>query len=722
VTRLRLPDPVGRSALGAATLLWVGVSLGRGPTWQAAAAAVISVVAVIVRSRRVPAAICLLVIGVVAGTVSIDRSAASADAVLPVGPVALTARVVVDEQATSSGTWMLVDPVAVDVGHGTVVWHGPTLLVSRPGFGDAPHVVGETIEIQGRIAGASGRAGGRTYRGTVRARRIDRLGGPDDALLAAANAVRRRVADQLAGPADDAAAGLVAGFLIGDTRRLPAVDRAALTEAGLSHFVAVSGSNVALFLVLWWVVVGPLAFGPRRRAGAGTIGLALFAVITRWEPSVLRASVMAGVMLAARAAGLPLTGWTALGTAVGGLVLVSPELIESVGFQLSIAATIGVMGGVRLVATPRWPPLGATWSATVGAQVAVAPLLLWHFGSIPIVSPVANLMAVPAVTISTMAGALGVGLGVSPLVSVAVGAARLVLQVAHVAAGWPSVGVVGLAVALLIGAAALHPVLRPGALATALVGLVVLSGVMRAPVELPAVIFLDVGQGDAALVLGDHGEVVLIDGGPDPVLLMASLRRYRIDRIDLLIVSHAHEDHVGGLPPVVERMTIGAIWHPGHPDPNATFEAMMVVAAQRNIPVGVPDAGVRATVGSIGLAIHGPERRYVGLNDQSVVAEASVGGVSILFPGDVEEIAQADLGPLPADILKVPHHGSATSDLAWLAGNGAAIAIVSVGENSFGHPSEAVIVALLESGATTLRTDLEGDIVIPLGGPLGVGG
>jgi ComEC/Rec2-related protein len=183
------------------------------------------------------------------------------------------------------------------------------------------------------------------------------------------------------------ARALVSGFLIGDVDALPDADAEALRAAGLSHFVAVSGSNVGLFLAAWWIVSGPLAWTPRRRAIAGLLGLAVFVVVTRCEPSVLRAAVMAGIVLGARLVGRVVAPWEALGWSVTLLVLIDGRLASRVGFQLSVAATAGILVGIPLWRERRPRFLWATLGATMAAQAAVAPLLLVHFGAVPLLAP-----------------------------------------------------------------------------------------------------------------------------------------------------------------------------------------------------------------------------------------------------------------------------------------------------------------------------------------------
>ncbi|MBT8207706.1 MAG: ComEC/Rec2 family competence protein, partial [Acidimicrobiia bacterium] len=361
----------------------------------------------------------------------------------------------------------------------------------------------------------------------------------------AANAVRLRVLEGL--DRVDRRQALLAGFLIGETSGVPEVDEQALRLAGLSHFVAVSGSNVGLFLVGWWLLLGPLATRPRRRALLGLVGIVLFVLITRAEPSVLRAGTMAGLVLVGRLIGVDLDGWTVLGVTVSTVIVWSGDMATSVAFQLSSAATIGVMLAIRVPLPPgpkvrRW--LVGAAVATSFAQATVAPLLVMHFGSIPILAPVANVLAAPLVAVATAIGWPATLLGNGILVEVASAPAGLVLGIAEVAAGWPQAGVLGAGLLGILATAMARPRLRPFAV-TGLVLSVVWSTVsIGAPPALPTVVFLDVGQGDATLLLDPSGAVVLVDGGREPAVLAAALRRNGIRHIDLLVVTHGDADHV----------------------------------------------------------------------------------------------------------------------------------------------------------------------------------
>lgn len=595
------------------------------------------------------------------------------------------------------------DPQRSGYGWRVLVGVGDTLLVAR--FETEPALeAGDRIGVAGRLVPGPVRFAGRLADGSIESAQLLLRLPPASRLHRASNALRGRVLGEVA-PERSPGRALLAGFLVGHTDELSAIDADALRRAGLAHFVAVSGSNVALFLAGWWLAFAPLALMPRIRWMLGLVGLALFTLMTRGEPSVIRASATAGIVLVGRAAGVPLDPWSALSLAVIGSLVAVPEFAASVGFGLSVAATAGVLLGSRVFHfRPR--AVSTLLGASLGAQVAVAPILVAVFGSMPLLSPLANLIAAPIVGLSTAAGGLGAVLGAGTVVSLGAAAAELVLAVAHVAAPWPQVGWGAMSAVVCAGAlAAFRPSLRVVAAPVSAAVVLAATGFPGATVERPAVVFLNVGQGDAALVLGETANV-LIDGGPDPVLLERALRHYGVDRVDLLIATHVHADHLNGLAALAGRQ-VGAVWAAFGPHSTPASDRLLT----ESYLFETPAVGTRVEWDGVSIEVLGPVRRYDGPNDQSLAVMVDTAGRRFLFPGDAEVRAQRDLGNLAHDVLKVPHQGAGTSDPDWITANAGSHAVISVGPNEFGHPADWVIRELERAGATVLRTDRGGDVI-----------
>lgn len=696
-------DPVGWVLLGCGAAAWMGVLAGGAGPWVAVSVAIGGVGTLVVRSSAARALGVVLVAGVVAGWAQgvADAGIGAALEGDPGGTTRLVGRLVDDGRARPApgvGWYGRLRPTTRD----GLAWPGPDVLVSVPD--GEPPPAGTTIEVTGRLAPGETEVRGRPVAGVVAAARWDERS-PPTGLLAVAEAIRHRVRSVVS-RAPAPGGPLLAGFLLGDTSAVDPVVTEDLRAAGLSHYVAVSGSNVALFLVGWWIVTLPLAVRPRLRWAVGWAGLVLFATVTRWEPSVVRASAMSALALGSRRAGIVVSGRGLLGAAVGGALLVAPSLAHDLGFQLSVAATAGLLAGARR----RGAGPARALRATVAAQLAVAPLLLATVGEVPLAGPIANLLAAPLVSVATVVGAIASVAGLAPLAVLAGRVADLVVAVARLVAPLPTIGWWGLAVVAGLLVAWRWPRGRPVTASLAAVGLV---GVLLAggPGPGPWVAFLDVGQGDAAIVRGASGATVVVDGGPDPAGLADALRRHRVTRVDLLVVSHRHADHVTGLGAVVGHLPVGGIWHPRHRDFGAA-QPLFAAADDAGIARWTPPPGTRATVGDVEIAVLGPLRRYASPNDESLVLLVEVGGISVLFAGDIETFAQADLGPIESDVLKVPHQGAATSDRGWLAASAGSVSIISVGDNDFGHPADWVVETLEAAGSTVCRTDRDGDIVV----------
>ncbi|HUO47114.1 MAG TPA: ComEC/Rec2 family competence protein [Acidimicrobiia bacterium] len=706
--RVRWPEGPSRTAVGILVATWTGVVAGRMTAWWILI--LVSLVFWLGRSRSgVLIGAVALTAGLLAGGMSTAREQRVLAAVVPDGPITLYLQATMDPvPGRFGGSWFIARPFAQG---DRVPWQGPPILVSGEAPGELS--VGEGVVVEGVVSAHTGFARGSPYAGRLRASQITTLEGATPLVMVAGNTVRDHIIRQLGSP--DPARALLAGFLVGATDQLPAVDHEALRRAGLAHFVAVSGSNVAGFLLLWWLVLGPIAMG-RRRGVMGLAGLVLFVIVTRWEPSVVRAALMAGTVLTGRVIGWPIDSWVALGASATLALLVSPELAGDVGFQLSVVATGGILAGPDILPTsiPRW--LAAPLGATLAAQIAVLPILLAVFGTVPLLSPLTNLVAGPLVAASTMIGGVGTLSGFTPLVEIGAFLAGIVLVVARAASSWPQIEG-GAALLLLAGGFGLRfPRLRPWVV---LVAATAISWPLLAAPASPrlAAVFLDVGQGDATLLIGASGEAVLVDGGPDPVTLQRALDRYQVRHLALVVVTHAHQDHVAGLSILPGRYRVGSLWYPGPPHTSPAWEDLRDDAIAAGIRLEVPRPGLTSYVDGLRLRVVGPLRRYDGINDQSVVLWVDAGATRILLTGDVEIAAQADLGVMVTDVLKVPHHGALTSDLDWLADTRPLLSVISVGENDYGHPHPAVLEALADS--VTIRTDQIGDVVVPLvGDPL----
>jgi len=704
-----------------AAATWLGAWLGWVGARPAAVAAIV-LATLLVAVQRHPIAL-LVVAGLVGGCLSGAAAAARRDAVLGAevgaGPVRLAGVAATDPRSVRHGGAMFaLDARWIEEGGSWRPWEGPRLAVTSD---PVTLAAGEPVMVDGVLGDGPGRVGRTLVGGRVRAGSVTRVGPARSPLMRVGNALRARVLGVLDAGSASPSGALLSGFLVGAVDDLPDRDFEALRRSGLSHFVAVSGSNVALFLAGWWLVAGPLGWGPRRRAVLGLAGVAVFVVVTRWEPSVMRAGAMAGVVLAGRLAGLVISPWTALGAAVAGTLLVSGGLVADLGMQLSVAATGGILLGAPLWTgrRPRW--VWTALGATMAAQAAVAPILLARFGSMPLMAPLTNLVAAPVVAFATMVGGVGVALGAEPAVSVARSAAAVVLAIARTAADLPQIGWAGTSLLAGAGLVATRRRARPWVAGVAVVTVAALLVPFGHVPSGARVMFLDVGQGDSTILRGASGEVILIDGGGDPLVLADRLREQGVDHVDLLVVSHRHADHVAGLAGITLQVVVGTAWLPSQLGEGPVLDGLYEELTGAAVDVRFPAPGTTATLGAFALEVLGPPRRFASPNDGSLVLLVRAAGASVLMTGDIEAIAQSEMGPIGADIMKVPHQGAATSDPGWLAASAPRIAVISVGPNDYGHPSSEVIAVLEAAGAEVHRTDFEGTVTFDLAAVAGGG-
>ncbi|MBQ1010132.1 MBL fold metallo-hydrolase, partial [Micromonospora sp. M51] len=230
-----------------------------------------------------------------------------------------------------------------------------------------------------------------------------------------------------------------------------------------------------------------------------------------------------------------------------------------------------------------------------------------------------------------------------------------------------------------------------------------------------------VGQGDAVVLPVGSGRAVVVDAGPEPGAVDGCLRRLGVREVPLLVISHFHVDHVGGVAGVFRGRRVGAVLTPSSTDPESGRDLVRAAATGGRAALLTTVAGARHPVGGVDLLVLGPPYPLAGTrsdpNNNSLVLRATVAGVRILLAGDAETeeqhamVTRAAPGQLRADVLKVAHHGSAYQDPGFLDAVRPAVALVPVGTgNTYGHPSPGLLARLNSGGVRVLRTDTDGDV------------
>ena len=574
---------------------------------------------------------------------------------------------------------------------------------------------------------------------------------PDMPLGYAPQYAAKALRDKLAQLWDDPSVlGFLTAELTGDKSLLPESDYVAMQETGLAHIFAVSGLHCAFLVTLLSLLIPPTH--RRTLCAVASAVLVFYMLLTGLSPSVARACVMQLFLLSAplfRRGSDPLTS---LAAALTVILLVNPYAVGSVSLQLSFAATLGMVllsgrlyksftgwcrGRNRAVRTAL-----SFLAATLGALVFTAPLTAYYFNILSLAAPLAGLLAVPAAGYAFMSAFVSALLGLvwTPLGHLAgyvpLLLVKYILWVAHLLLAVPYHAVyftnVYLRVWLLyvyaafLGCAVTPDGKRKYALASALTVLTLAAclwlnsrwqqyGAFRAAV-------LDVGQGES-VALCSGSEAALVDCGSSNSYVDAgsvaadALQSAGIRRLSAVIVTHYHADHTNGLTEVLTRLPVDTLYLPDIEDEYGVRDRLVSLAAHQGADVVFVTEPARIALGEAVLTVYPPLLTTGDLNEQGLTALATAGDFDLLITGDMAgqtEQLLAQTYPLPdVEVLVVSHHGSRySSDESFLRAITPDNAVISVGDNRYGHPAEETLRRLQAVGATVWRTDQQGSIRI----------
>jgi len=518
-----------------------------------------------------------------------------------------------------------------------------------------------------------------------------------------------------------------------------------MRQTGVYHIVSISGLHFALLMALVGRVARRLPGGGKLEAPLLLLVGGLYLLLSGGEDPILR-SALAGVTQAlGRWTGRRVSAWNAQSLAGLALLSASPLHLFQPGFQLSFLATLGILAGRK----PRWarlrelPLIGRPLAISTSAWIASTPVMACTFLQVSPVALIMNLVAGPFLTLSLAGGVLLLAFPSETLGGVFIEcvhrfaiACALALRVpgSFLRVPPPSFALVGGLAALLLtrlflkeGASPSEHRLLGGAVVGSLF-LILFPPPPAIPGDTLSVTALDVGQGDS-LLLGLPGRHwVLVDGGGFSAsefdvgerVVLPALLTMGIRQLDVAVLTHAHQDHGGGLRAVWEAIPPSEIWLGKSPARSNLVRRISDFAAEKNIPLRHPTRGSIRCFGETCLEVIHPPAGYrsqqPAANDDSLVLRVTYRQSEVLLTGDVEsegEMLMLRSGlPLSAQILKVAHHGSASSTSQGLLAQAAPIlAMISVGEgNPWGHPSQEVIERLRLRGVRVLRTDREGAV------------
>jgi competence protein ComEC len=684
----------------------------------------------------------------------------------------LLVRGVVDQEPEERGASqrLVLRVESLDAGDAWQATSGKVLVTLRP---FPKFAYGDRLELNGRLETPPSfdtfdyreylaRRGIVSMAAFPQVRRLAR--GQGNGVTAGVIYVRDHLGDSLSAALPEPEAALGRGMLLGQRTSIPATVTDDFNRAGISHLIAISGSNVTIVAEL---VVSSLAWiiGRRRAVLAAMLFIGAFVLLVGASPSVVRAAVMGVMMLGAVLAGRPGSALPAVAFAAAVLTAWQPLAAFDVAFQLSFAATLGL-----ILLQPRLdgrlaPALGRVFpgglssllseniSITTAASLAVFPITAANFQRVSLVAIPANIVAVPLFTatillsgVASVAGLVSSGLGdlggrfaVVPLWAL--------IKIAHGFAALPyaSAGIGG---AGLIGAGATYaamgavlvwlsrpPILTldlprirlgpvaPAAALIALVALLTWWSLLKGGAGLLQVSFLDVGQGDALLITTPSGQRILVDGGPSgPELVrnMAAALPPGARTIDLVVLTQPQSQEATGLVDVLERFDVKNVALGGVQGETAAVRAWLQAAKDRRIPVTLLSVGQTADLGAgVRIDVVAPDAAYTSGNtgnaaDNPIALRLSYGSVSFLLASGLGQDGQSRLlsgyGDLHSTVLKVPLHGSdGSSSDAFLSAVRPSLAVISADDRAAsGGPSPTTLLRL--AGIPIYRTDRNGAV------------
>ncbi|NPV27179.1 MAG: DNA internalization-related competence protein ComEC/Rec2 [Firmicutes bacterium] len=574
--------------------------------------------------------------------------------------------------------------------------------------------------------------------------------------------IKVRVVEQLERELPGNQAAILQGIIFGDQEQLPAEEVKAYQATGLFHVFSVSGLHVG-FVLLFGLSLANLfrfSYGISSLLTAGL--LIIYGFLTGWPACVARAILMGLLALGAKGLNRDNDLLNSLAVAAWLILLWDPLALYDLGFQLSFAATWGLVYlypalDYRLAHWPRWRTL---FLVPLAAQLATLPLVAYYFNQVSLISLVANV-----VVVGLIGAVVLLGLGIIPLTFVwpAVagyltsatggliwitnliihGLARLPGSTLTVAT--PHLVLVFAYYGLLMAIVSEHfqPVvglfktLSPrqrtgvivGTIAVTLVVALVWANWPR-PLRM---VFLDVGQGDCIFIETPGGKQLLVDGGGRPAaaggtfdvgerVVLPFLRRQGINHLDAVINTHAHDDHLQGLIPIIDEIRVTVVAVAAYPSLPKNLSDYLTAAQQRGSTViTLARDQVWDVEPGVTLEVLHPGRWLTGtrsdLNNNSLVLRLRYGQTEIMLPGDIEreamtELLQAQVS-LAADVYKLSHHGSQYAlEPRFLQAVNPQAVVIQVGKNSFGHPAPEVIQYWERQGVPIYRTDRDGAVTL----------
>lgn len=555
---------------------------------------------------------------------------------------------------------------------------------------------------------------------------------------------------------DEETAPLAKALFLGYKQELTPDHRQAFSRAGLSHIMAVSGLHVGFIVAPFWLII-PWLWGSNKTKWLGLLALTIllvgYAGITGFSASVSRASIMAWLLTYGKLFHKIRNSINLLALAGIILLLINPRQLFDVGFQLSFSAVLiilMIMPEAQCLIPERYR---FNWKGSFLTiilisfivQLGLFPILTYYFGEFSVIGPVANALVLPLLAVTVPVGLIislvgGIFEPVMQMLSVPIALFIQWIDIVadnlggfdygYVSVDHESISIYAVWAFFVAGIASVRlPAIRWKMVIFFLVSfnLFLIESYLKIPsVHEMEVTVLDVGQGDAVHIKTPSGKHILVDAGRwSPMgnsgdrVLVPYFEFLGVDHIDAVILSHPHADHIGGLPVLMESLTIGEIYHSDYPYESKLYERYKDLADEKNIPIKNVGSGDLLNIDrSLRFYVVGPKQNSgydSNPNNHSLVFRLQYGYTSFLFTGDAETEQEKKMVEQYGDFintnfLKAGHHGSRTSSTEEFINEvKPEFAAFSLGlQNQFSHPGKEAVVNIFKSGSINHYTSLHG--------------
>ncbi|MBL7068026.1 MAG: DNA internalization-related competence protein ComEC/Rec2 [Candidatus Marinimicrobia bacterium] len=581
-----------------------------------------------------------------------------------------------------------------------------------------------------------------------------------------ANILKYRIQDLIAISVKGEQGAILKALLVGVRSEIDEDTKQAFIDSGVIHVLAVSGLHVGYVALVFWVIFGFLRLPLKPKVILTILALSAYVLVVDIKPSVLRAVIMASMILIAKGWEKQVNVYNSLAVAAFIQTLIDPLQLFDMGFQLSFTAVFSIVYIYRrleVMLPDKLHPKSVSvnflkkiyqlFLVSLSALLGTLPITVYYFHRIPIISLLSNIIVIPLISIIGALGFTQIILGFcwqgfnvvyGEVETLLIGFMQRIIQsISQIPFAYiqmPQISLLTLILLYVLILALLNFNNRKIQKVT-IIGLLVAANIYIwsaiAGSSQMTITFLDVGQGDAAVVELPSKKIILIDAADrnyrrdyGKLVVCPYLERRGIRKIDVMILSHPHNDHIGGAPYILRNMDVGQIWESGLKARSRVYREIHHLADSLTIPIITPESGEIASLSDeIKLLFLHPSERFLeqnqrNYNDASLVCKLCYNDVSVLFTGDAEKKSEKYLclwnDELKSTILKVPHHGSNTSSASpYVNLIDPEIAIISVGiRNKFNHPSSSTLERYKSMRTKLYRTDINRAVQITTNGKI----